>query len=188
MRAYQVCLLLGVCSSSILAVTAQEVVHALSGTVSAIDAKDKTININTADGSEGMFKDLTKANVSLDFNKAIQSDSIPAGSFSRQGVNVIVFYYGDTDVRTVVALRDLGPGPLTRSNGTVEKFNRHEHLLLLKDSTGATESFRIDPKTVVEGAVGAIEGDRYDPQKGERLYVVSAAGNANPEALFIRLK
>jgi hypothetical protein len=188
MRAYRLCLLLGVCSSTIFAVRAQEVVHALSGTVSAIDAKDKTIDIKTADGSEGMFKDLTKADVSMDFDKAIRSDSIPAESFSKQGVNVIVFYYGDTNVRTVVALRDLGPGPFTRSNGTVDKYNKHEHLLVLKDSTGATQSFHIDPKTVVEGAVGAIEGDRYDPQKGERLYVLSAAGNGNPEALFIRLQ
>jgi len=88
-------------------------------------------------------------------------------------------------------LRDLGPGPFTRSNGTVDKFNKHEYLLVLKDSTGATESFRIDPKTVVEGAVGAIDGDRYDPQKGDQLYVLSAAGNGSPEgpeALFIRLK
>ncbi len=188
MRAYQVCLLLGVCSSTIFAVRAQEVVHALSGTVNAIDPKDKTIDIKTADGSEGMFKDLTKANVPLDFDKAIRSDSIPADGFSKQGVNVIVFYYGDTDVRTVVALRDLGPGPFTRINGTVDKFSKHEHLLVLKDSTGATESFRIDPKTVVEGAFGAIEGDRYDPRKGDQLYVLSAVGNGSPEALFIRLK
>ncbi len=188
MRAYQVCLLLGVCSSTISAVKAQEVVHALSGTVSAIDTKGKTIDVKTADGSEGMFKDLTKEGVALEFDKAIQSDSVPADSFSKQGVNVIVFYYGGSDVRTVVALRDLGPGPFTRTNGTVDKFNRHEHLLVLKDSTGATESFRIDPKTVVEGAVGAIEGDRYDPQKGEPLYVLSAAGNGSQEALFIRLR
>ncbi len=188
MKAYRVCLLLGVCSSTISAVSAQEVVHALSGTVSTIDSKDKTINIKTADGSEGKFNDLTKANVSLDFDKAIRSDSVPADSFSRHGADVIVFYYGDSDVRTVVALRDLGPGPITKSNGTVEKFNRHEHLLLLKDSTGATESFRIDPKTVVEGAAGAMEGDRYDPRKGDQLYVLSAVGNQSPEALFIRLK
>jgi hypothetical protein len=188
MRASRLCLLLGVCSSTIFAVRAQEVVHALSGTVSAIDSKDKTIDIKTADGSEGMFKDLTKADTSLDFDKAIRSNSVPAESFSKQGVNVIVFYYGDSDVRTVVALRDLGPGPFTRSNGTVDKYNRHEHLLVLKDSTGASQSFHIDPKTVVEGAVGAIEGDRYDPQKGDRLYVLSAAGNGNPEALFIRLQ
>ncbi len=188
MRAYQVCLLLGVCSSTIFAVRAQEVVHALSGTVSAIDAKDKTIDIKTVDGSEGMFKDLTKAHVSLDFDKAIRSDSVPAESFSKQGVNVIVFYYGDTDVRTAVALRDLGPGPFTRSNGTVDKFNKHEHLLIIKDSSGTEKSFRIEPKTVVEGAVGAIEGDRYDPQKGDQLYVLSAAVNGSPEALFIRLR
>ena len=72
MRAYKLFLLLGVCSSTILAVRAQEVVHALSGTVSAIDAKDKTIDIKTADGSEGMFKDLTKADVPMDFDKAIR--------------------------------------------------------------------------------------------------------------------
>jgi hypothetical protein len=45
MKASRLCLLLGVCSSTIFAVRAQEVVHALSGTVSAIDSKDKTIDI-----------------------------------------------------------------------------------------------------------------------------------------------
>jgi len=42
--------------------------------------------------------------------KLPRSDSIPADSFSKQGVNVIVFYYGDTDVRTVVAFARPRPG------------------------------------------------------------------------------
>ncbi len=50
---------------------------------------------------------------------------------------MIVYYYGVGTVRTVVALRSLGPGPLTKSRGTVVKFDKGDHPLSIKNQSGA---------------------------------------------------
>ena len=102
---------------SAIAANAQQVVHALAGTVTNINPTNKTIIINTDDGSEGLFKETTMSNVSLDFAKDLRADSIPADSFTKKGTHVIVYYFGDSDERTAIALQDLGGGPLKKISG-----------------------------------------------------------------------
>ena len=99
---------------------------------------------------------------------------------------MIVYYFGDGDVRTAVALRDLGGGPLQKISGSVYKFNKHEHLLTIKDIAGTSESFHIDPKTVAETAVGAVEGERFDPAKGDQVRITATLTDGIQDALFIR--
>src|SRR5579859_3740471 len=144
--------LLGLVSLAALAANAQEVVHALAGTVMSVNPTQHTITIKTDDGSEGLFKDLMKSNVSYEFDRNVRAAAVPASSFTRKGAPVIVYYFGDGDVRTAVALQDLGAGPLQKISGAVTKFNKPAHLLTIKDATGATESFHVDPKTVAETA------------------------------------
>jgi aspartate/methionine/tyrosine aminotransferase len=182
----RVCCLVGLFSLTTFVANAQEVVHALAGIVSAIDPTQQTISISTDDGSEGLFKDLTKYNASLDFDKTIRADSIAADAFTKKGAHVIVYYFGDGDVRTAVALRDLGGGPLQKISGSVYKFNKHEHLLTIKDIAGTSESFHIDPKTVAETAVGAVEGERFDPAKGDHVRITATLTDGIQDALFIR--
>ncbi len=165
---------------------AQEVVHALAGIVSSINPTAKTISISTDDGSGGFFKDLVNSNVSLDFDKTIRADSTPVDAFTKKGAHVIVYYFGDGDVRTAVALRDLGGGPLQKISGSVYKFNKHEHLLIMKDAAGTSESFHIDPKTVAETAVGAVEGGKFDPKTGDHVRVTAPLADGTQDALFIR--
>ena len=148
------------------AANAQEVVHALAGTVTYINPTSKTIIINTDDGSEPLFKAMTASNMSLDFAKDIRANSTPADTFTKKGAHVIVYYFGDGDERTAVALGDLGGGPLQKISGSVYKFDKHQHLLTIKDATGTSESFHIDPKTVAETALGAVEGERFGPREG----------------------
>jgi hypothetical protein len=182
----QACWLVGLFSLSAFAANAQQVVHALAGTVTYINPTNKTIIIITDDGSEGLFKDMTASNVSLNFAKEIRANSTPADAFTTKGAHVIVYYFGDGDERTAVALQDLGGGPLKKISGSVTKFNRHEHLLTITDAAGVSESFHIDPKTVAETAVGAVEGEKFDPGKGEQVRVTATLANGSPEALFIR--
>ena len=54
---------------------AQEVVHALAGIVTSINPTQKTITINTDDGSEEVFKDMSKSKVAIDFEKNLRADS-----------------------------------------------------------------------------------------------------------------
>jgi hypothetical protein len=165
---------------------AQEVVHAVSGVVTSINPAKKTIDIHTVDGSQDFFKDLANSATSLDFDKVIRENSTPADGFTKVGANVIVFYFGEGLQQTAVALRDLGKGPLQRDTGTIAGFNRHDHLLTIKDSTGNSVSFHVGPKTVVESAFGAVDGSRFNAEKGEQVRVTAGLANGQEDALFIR--
>jgi hypothetical protein len=176
-------LLVGFFSFANCAAHSQEVVHAVSGVVTSIDPAQKTININTVDGSQDLFKDLSNSGKSLDFDKSIREESTPADGFTKVGANVIVFYYGEGLQQTAVAVRDLGKGPLQRDIGTIAGF--HHHLLTIKDSKGNSLSFLVGPKTVVESAMGAVDGSRFSPEKGDQVRVTVAATDGK-DALFIR--
>ena len=68
----------------------------------------------------------------------------------------------------------------------VTGFNRHDHLLTMRDSTGKSLSFHVGPKTVVESAFGVVDGSRFNAQKGEQVRVTAGFANGKEDALFIR--
>ena len=164
---------------------AQAKVHALSGTVARIHPKIQMTDIDTDDGSSGGFEWLSKSGVSIDFDKAVSADTVAADKFTTLQTQVIVYYCGDGDVRTIVALHDLGTEPLLKSTGTVVKLDRHEHLLTIKNSTGGEETFHIDPKTVVDTETGVVTNNKFDLGKGNHVRVLATQANGGQTALLI---
>ena len=183
---FKACLLVGCFLPTTFSATAQEVVHALCGTVRSIDSTAKTISVATDDGSEGLFQDFTKPNVALDFDRKIRAEATAAAAFTKNGVRVIVYYFGNSDVRTAVALQDLGTGPFETTIGTVVKFNRNEHVMTLKNKSGVEVTFHLNPKTVAETAMGAVEGYELDLRVGDQVRVAASPLSGSESALFIR--
>lgn len=183
-----VCLLLGWTAAGAVAATAQEVVHAVSGTVSSIDSSANSIQINSDDGSVQTFKDSTKVHVSLAVDNKFLARLTPADQFKSKGAHVIVFYYGNNTVPTAVGLERMGPGPFETSSGSVTKFEKHPRLLTLTSSSGTVKDLLILPKTVAETAVGVVEGYKFDPEKGEQIRVTSSSLNGKESALYIYAK
>jgi hypothetical protein len=181
----RIVLLAGCFSLVSLAATAQEVVHALTGIVNNINSAAKTIAVITDDGSDGIFQDMTGSRTSIEFDKNIRTEATAADEFKKKGARVIVFYYGAGDVRTVVAIKSLGEGPFTKDSGTVVKFDKKEHSLTIKDSSGAIESFKITSSTVADTDAGAAEGLKFDPHKGESVRVIATQTDGSLTALFI---
>jgi Cu/Ag efflux protein CusF len=178
-------LLAGCFSLVSLAGAAQEVVHALTGVVNNIDSAAKTITVITDDGSDGTFQDMISSRTSIEFDKSIRTEATAANEFKKKGARVIVFYYGAGEIRTVVALKSLGEGPFTKESGTVMKFDKKEHSLTIKDSSGTIESFKITPNTVADTDAGAAEGLKFDPHKGEPVRVIATQADGSLTALFI---
>lgn len=164
---------------------AQARVHALSGTVSTIYPKVKMTEIDTDNGSPGHFEWLTKSDGPIEFDKSISADAIVADKFTTLQTHVIVYYCGEGDVRTLVALHDLGAGPLANSTGTVVKLDRHEHLLTIKNSKGGEESFHLDPRTVADTEVGVATNFKFDLSKGTQVRVLATQANGSQTALLI---
>lgn len=163
---------------------AQQIIHALTGTVASIDEAAKTITVFQDNGSKGVFQELEnpkKARVS--FDKKIAAGTTSVDEFNKKGAYAIVFYFGDGDSRTAVALKSLGDGPFASTTGALKKISSRE--VVVEDKSGVLQTFQIEPTTVAEGGLGAIQAEKFDVQKGDQVRVVSSSVDGKPTALFL---
>jgi hypothetical protein len=170
-----------------VASSAQEVIHALAGVVISINQKAKTIFLSTDDESDGNFKDLVASKTPLKFDKKLTADAIAADAFTEVGAHVVVLYYGYHEMRTVIALRNMGSGPLTWTDGKVLKYEGKSHTLTIQDTTSNVVSFKVTESTVAETPVGAAKGFKFQIDKGNHVRVTAANVNGDSTALFINV-
>ena len=164
---------------------AQEVVHALTGTVSSIDQATHSISVLQDVGGDTTYHDLTNPKTRVDFDKKVQALTISADAFKDKGAYVIVFYFGMDENRTAVAIKNLGSGPFSSTVGTVKDFDRGRSVTV-KDESGAVQTFKITPDTVAEAGSGVVEGTRFSVGRGDQVRIVSSVQGGSPTALFIR--
>ena len=169
-----------------VAAHSQELVHALTGTVSSIDTASKTLTVFQDNGAQGEFKDATNGKTHFNFDKKIALETTPANDFKGQGAYVIVFYFGDNENRTAVALKNLGAGPFSQMEGSVVKMESKERTISVKDSSGKVETFKITDQTVAEGYMGVVQGSKFGAQKGDQVRIVASSESGSPVALFMR--
>jgi hypothetical protein len=165
---------------------AQMVVHAMSGMVKAVNPDSKTMDITIDNGDTSHFKLPTKAKVTLDFDKALQSDSVDASNFQHVGDYVVVYYYGYDDDRTAVAVKDLGAGPFQKIEGTVMSFDKHDRAMTVKDDGGKSVVFALNDHLVVDSGMSVASGRGYDPHKGYHVVVTYTQAGDKNSAVFIR--
>lgn len=181
------CVFAGCLGSVAVAAHAQQVVHALTGTVSGADDISKTLIVFQDNGSEGQFKDMTNGKARVVIDKKIAQGTAAAEANKKKGTYVIVFYFGDNEDRTVVALKNLGAGPFTSAEGTVTKFEAKQHSITVQDKSGTVQTFKIAENTVAEGYMGAVDGFKFQPSKGDHVRVVGTTDNGAVTALFMRV-
>jgi hypothetical protein len=181
----RISLLIACLSFASVVAHAQQVVHALVGTVNVINANAKTIVVTTDDGTQGSFDDLTDPKVHISLDKALRAETTPALSFTTKDTSAIVLYYGEGADRTAVALRDIGAGPFTRSAGTVVNFSGKDRSFSVKDDAGNVEVFKLTPETVAETRMGAVDGKKFEPAKGDQVRVTSTLVNGSATAVFV---
>lgn len=172
------------CLSS--AASAQQMIHAVSGTVKAIYPKAYMLEIVTDDGSSGHFQWEAKPNKKVDFNKDVSADATAIESFSHKGAHVIVYYYGQGEIRNVVAVHDLGDTTVTALQGSVVKLDKHDRVLTIKVDSGTEQQLHLDPKTVVDTTTSGVQqGFRYGLDKGQAVSVTTTESNGTQMALLI---
>ena len=163
---------------------AQQIVHAVSGTVTTIHPKIQMTDIQTDDASTGSFE-WTKSGVSMSFDKSVSTGTVAPDKFSALQAHVIVYYYGAGDVRTLVALHDVGTGPFVKSLGRVVKLDRHAHQLTIQNSKGGEETFSIDAKTVADTETGVATNFKFDFNKGVQVHVLATQASGAQTAVLI---
>jgi Cu/Ag efflux protein CusF len=177
------CLCVGCLVSAAASLSAQEVIHALTGTVTSINASAKSITLLQDNGSKVDYHLRSDSKTRIVFDKNVADGTTAAETFNEKDAYVIVFYYGE---QTAVALKNLGAGPFTSAQGTVAKFDSHAHSLSIQDEKGATQNFRLTSDSVVESNFGAVDGLKFQAQKGDHVRIVAATVNGAPTALFLR--
>jgi hypothetical protein len=165
---------------------AQEIVHALCGTVSSINPADKTITLFQDTGSPATFNVMNSSRTRIAFDKKVAAEVTAAKEFQKKGAYVILFYFGTQENRTAVAVKSLGAGPFSSTSGEVTDWNGHSNTLSVRGKDGAVYSYKIGPKTVVETYMGVVNGEKVDLDKGDRVRLVSSSEDGTPTALFIR--
>ena len=167
-----------------LAANAQEVIHARAGKVMAIDKAAKTISVKVADGSTVRFEEVAAPEPNLSFAREIREKTTPAAAFDKVGDEVVVFYFG-FDKPTAVAIKDLGPGSVSRSSGSVANFERHQRLLTLKTEAAEPQKLVVTEDTVVDTPSGIVKPEDYHPSKGESVRCISELQKDSQTALLI---
>jgi len=167
---------------------AQEIVHALCGTVSSINPADQTITLFQDTGSPAIFSMKRPSSARVAFDKKVANEVTAAKEFQKQGAYVILFYYGVQENRTAVAVKNLGAGPFSSATGEVTEWNGRTQTISVRGQDGAVHSFKFDPQTVAETYQGVVDGSHFDVNKGEQVRLVSSKKGETPTVLFIREK
>lgn len=165
---------------------AQMVVHAVSGTVKAINPASKTMDVMVDSGDTSEFILAPDAKVALDFDNTLRSDAMEPGKFQKVGDYAVVYYYGYDNNRTVVGVKDLGAGPFEKIDGTVINFDKHSRTMTVKDDGGKTETFALSPHLVVDMGVNVENGRSYEPHKGYSVRVTYTTDSGKNTAVFVR--
>ena len=165
---------------------AQELVHALCGTVSSINTADQTITLFQDTGSQATFSKKSPSSTRVSFDKKVANEVTAAKEFQNKGAYVILFYYGIRENRTAVAVKNLGSGPFSSITGEVTEWNGRAQTISVRGQDGAVHSFKFDPQTVAETYQGVVDGSRFEVNKGEQVRLVSSNKGGTQTVLFIR--
>ena len=140
------------------AANAQAVVHAIGGTLTVVSPAEKTVTMTADDGSSASFNLPPAVDTKLSFDDKVRAETTPPQALKPDGSHVILYYIWKNDARTVVAAQSLGNGPFEKVTGTVLKFDKHDHDLMLRTADGKTETVLVGEKTVVDTADGVGDG------------------------------
>jgi len=59
--------------------------------------------------------------------------------------------------------------------------------ILVEDSSGTTQTFKLTQDTIGEGYFGAVDGNKFQAQKGDKVRIVASKDDGGLTALFVRL-
>lgn len=147
---------------------AQEVVHARTGQVIAVNSAAHTLSLKIADGSILLFHDVGSPAPNLSFDKILRDKTVPVGTFNKVGSYVVVFYYG-FGTPTAVAIKELAQDAVLKMDGSVASFDRHQHILTLKTDSAGPQKLVLNEDTVVDTSDGIVKLSDYHPFRGQHV-------------------
>ena len=138
------------------ALVAQDVVSAVSGTVTKVDSATKTVVVKSADGTEHTFHFAERTTVQgADASAAGAKDTFHG---VKEGSEVVVHYSKKGTEETAEEIDRVGKDGLKVTEGTVSKIDRGGKTLVVKTAAGTEETFRLTDHAAKDAGKGIGEG------------------------------
>ena len=153
--------------------TGGDVVHAVAGVVTKIDAAAKTIAVKTADGTEHVFKYTEKTTVHVakatgEETKAGAIDTYMAG---KEGTHAVISYTAKGAKETAVHIQDLGDHSLKMGEGTVTHVDKAGRTVTIKAEDGTETTYRVAKHAAIDTAHGVTKDSEFVAKEGEKVTV-----------------
>ncbi|HMK29114.1 MAG TPA: hypothetical protein VK473_05460 [Terriglobales bacterium] len=185
-------LLMGICfvvaSAYLQVCAAQDVVHAVDGTVKKVDKTAKTVAVDTADGTEHVFTYTAHTTVETfdDGGKLVKKGAGESALGVKDGAHVVVHYTEKGADKTAVAVRDFGKADAHFVKGTVVKMDKATRTLTLKGEDGVVKTYHVSKDATVDTEHGVVKATEYAGKEGEHVTVHYTKIGADDVVHFVK--
>jgi hypothetical protein len=155
-----------------LSLAAQDVVHAVDGTVKKVDAGTKTVVIETKDGTEHTFH--YAADVTVDGAKDTKTGAVDAAHGVEVGSKVAVHYTVVGGKDTVHEIDKIGDDGMKATDGTVTHIDRGAKTIAVKTADGTVDTFKLTDTAAKDTGKGIAKGT--DKTAKVTVYYTEKAG------------
>jgi len=147
------------------AYAAKDVVSAVHGTITKVDAATKIIVLKMADGTERSFHFIERTAVhGADASVEAAKDSWRG---LKAGTEVVAHYIAHGSEDTAVEIDKVGNNGLKMADGTIRDIDRGGKKLIVKTSDGVESTFRLTDHAAKDGGKDLAEG----AEKGSKVTV-----------------
>jgi hypothetical protein len=155
-----------------LSLAAQDVVHAVDGTVKKVDAGTKTLVVDAKDGTEHTFH--YASDVTVDGAKDTKKGTVDAAHGVEEGSKVAVHYTVDGGKETAHEIDKIGDDGLKATDGTVSHIDRGAKTIAVKTADGSEQTFRMTDRAAKDTGKDIAEGT--DKSAKVTVYYTEKAG------------
>jgi hypothetical protein len=155
-----------------LSLAAQDVVHAVEGTVKKVDAGTKTLVVDAKDGTEHTFH--YASDVTVDGAKDTKKGTVDAAHGVEEGSKVAVHYTVVGGKETAHEIDKIGDDGLKATDGTVSHIDRGAKTIAVKTADGSEQTFHMTDRAAKDTGKDVAEG--VDKSAKVTVYYTEKAG------------
>jgi hypothetical protein len=155
-----------------LSLAAQDVVHAVDGTVKKVDAGTKTVVVDTKDGTEHTFH--YASDVTVHGAKDTKKGAVDAAHGVEEGSKVAVHYTVSGSKETAHEIDKIGDDGLKATEGTVSHIDRGAKTIAVKTADGSEETFHLTDRAAKDTGKDVAAG--ADKSAKVTVYYTEKAG------------
>jgi len=169
----------GLCITAFISAAGQDqpkggdVVHAVAGVVKKVDSAAKTIAIETADGTEHVFKYTAKTTMhaSKDVAMGAKTGAVDTYMAGKEGTRVVVHYTEKGADKTAVGVDDFGKDALKEGKGTVTHVDKAARTVTVKTEDGTEATYHVAKDATVDAEHGVVKSSEWTAKEGDHVVV-----------------